>query len=261
MNELTSTFLGYIPYLLGALAILAAGLVASVVARRVTVFALDRLRFDRACARVGVDTLLQGGGIQRAPSRLAGAAVFWAVLLFAVLAAMGPLGLEFLASTLDQVLLYAPRVVVAVLIFTLGISAAGVVAELAANRLYSIGVTRTGAIKSFVTFALIFVAAVLGAAVLGIDVSILIAITVIGFGAVGLTASLALGLGLRELSRNVTASRYVSESVAEGERISVNGVSGTVESLGHSATTLRGDNGRTYVVPNAHFLEHVVEKE
>lgn len=120
-------------------------------------------------------------------------------------------------------------------------------------------VTRTGAIKSFVTFSLIFVAAVLGAAVLGIDVSILIAITVIGFGAVGLTA--ALTLGLRELSRNVTASRYVSDSVAEGERISVNGVSGTVESLGRSATTLRGDDGRSYVVPNAHFLEHVVEKE
>lgn len=40
----------------------------------------------------------------------------------------------------------------------------------------------------------------------------------------------------------------------------MNGVSGTVERLGQAATTLRGENGRAYIIPNGYFLHHVVEK-
>ena len=260
MNELLTTLLEYVPRILGALAILAVGLVLALVARRAASFVLERIRFDRACARVGLDSLLRGGGVEATPSQLAGKAVFWAVLFSAALAAMGPLGLEFLSAALEQILLYAPRVAAALLIVTVGVSAAGFVGELTESRLSRVGVRRTGAIRSVVTFAVIFVSAVLAAAVLEIDVAILIALTIIGFGTVGLTAALALGLGLRELSRNVTASRYVSDTVSEGDRISINGVSGTAVSLGHSAATIETDDGRSYVIPNAHFLEHIVEK-
>jgi small-conductance mechanosensitive channel len=102
---------------------------------------------------------------------------------------------------------------------------------------------------------------VLAAAVLGIDIAILLVITIIALGAVALTASLALGLGLRRLSENVAASRYVSEDINEGDQISVNGFSGTVERVGQTATTVRGENGRLYIIPNGYFMEHVVEKE
>ncbi len=70
-----------------------------------------------------------------------------------------------------------------------------------------------------------------------------------------------MGLGLRELSQNVAAGRYLSEGIAEGDEISLNGISGTVERVGHAMTIVRGPNGRIYLVPNSHFLEHVVEKQ
>ncbi len=40
----------------------------------------------------------------------------------------------------------------------------------------------------------------------------------------------------------------------------MNGFSGAVERIGHATTTIRADR-RTYIIPNAYFLEHVVEKE
>ena len=75
-----------------------------------------------------------------------------------------------------------------------------------------------------------------------------------------LTPALALGLGLRGLSENVAASRHVSQGIAEGDEISVNGISGTVDALDRTMTIVRGNNGRVYLVPNLHFLTHVVEK-
>ena len=110
-------------------------------------------------------------------------------------------------------------------------------------------------------FALIALVVILAGAILGIDVALLIAITVIVMSGVALTAALAIGLGLRGLSQNIAASRYIAEGIDEGDRITLNGTSGTVERIGYAMTTLRGDDGRIFLVPNHHFTEHVVEKE
>lgn len=254
-----ATLIQYVPRVLGALAIIAVGLVLAIVARRGATYLLRRFRFDELCARIGINRLIgEDGG--RSPTTFTGSVVFYGVLLFSVLAALGPLGLDFLATTLNQVILYAPKALAAILILILGTSAAGVVSEMAGRALAGVGVRRVGGIKTFTRFAVIFVVAILAAAVLEIDVTILVVITVLALGAVALTASLALGLGLRGLSQNVAAGRYVSEGVEEGDEISMNGVSGTVEEIGYAMTKIRAPNGKLYLVPNSHFQEHVIEK-
>ena len=261
MEQLAADFLAYVPRVLGALVIVAVGFVLGNLARPATTFALRRLRFDRACERVGLTTLMRESGISSSPSRFAGTLVFWAILLFAILAALGPLGLQFLAETLNQVVLYVPRLVVAALVLLLGTSAAGIVSEFTGRSLSEAGVGRTGPVKTLVRFGVIFVAAILAASVLGIEATILIVVAVIGLGGAALTAALAMGLGLRQLSQNVAAGRYISEGVEEGDEISVNGISGTVERIGHAMTTIRdAENGYVHLLPNSYFLEHAVRK-
>jgi small-conductance mechanosensitive channel len=260
MNEIFDAFIVYVPQIAGALALAALGFVLAILAKRVTPFLLRRLRFDEVCDSAGVTNLMREGGIRRTPTQLASAVVFYAVLALAIVAALGPLGLDFLAGTVNQLILYAPRVLVAVLTLILGTSAAGFLARLTGRMLPEVGVNRTRGLRTLVRFGVIFIAAILAAAVLGIDVTILIVVTIIGLGAVALAAALALGLGLRSLSQNVAASRYVSEGIAEGDEISLNGISGTVERIGHAMTTVRAPDGRVYLVPHTHFLEHVVEK-
>lgn len=257
MAELLNTFIQYVPRVLGALAMVLVGLALAVVARRGVWYLLRRFGFDELCRRVGVTKLI-GESSRRTPTGFVGQVVFYAVLVFAILAALGPLGLDFLASTLNQVVLYAPRVVAAILILVLGTSAAGLVSEIVGR--WMTGVGSAGAIKNFVRFALIFLFAVLAASVLEIDVTILIVVTVIALGGVALTAALALGLGLRGLSSNVAAGKYISEGVSEGDEIRIGDVAGTVEEIGYAMTRLRTAEGKTYLVPNAHFLDRVVEK-
>ncbi len=260
MNELIEAFVVYVPRIVGALALLVLGFVLAVFARRVTPFLLRRVRFDRVCDSVGITNLMREGGISRTPTQFASVVVFYAVLALTIVTAMGSLGLDILAGTVNQILLYAPRALVAVLTLILGAAAAGLLAQLTGRVLSDVGVNRTGALKTFVRFGVIFISAILAAAVLGIDVTILIVVTIIGLGAAALAAALALGLGLRELSENVAAGRHVSQGIAEGDEISLNGISGTVERIDHTMTTVRGPDGRVYLVPNSHFLAHVVEK-
>lgn len=260
MNELVATFVQYVPRVLGALAIIAVGLVLAVVARRGATFLLRRFRFDELCERIGINRLLGSEDSTRSPTTFAGSLVFYGVLLFSVLAALGPLGLDFLATTLNQVVLYTPRAVAAILILILGTSAAGLVSEMAGRALSGVGARRVGPVKTFIRFAVIFIVAILAAAVLEIDVTILIVITVLALGAVALTASLALGLGLRGLSQNVAAGRYVSEGLRVGDEISIEGVSGTVEDIGYAMTKVRSPEGKLFLIPNSRFHENIVEK-
>ncbi|MBV9452912.1 MAG: mechanosensitive ion channel [Rubrobacter sp.] len=261
MNELIEAFVVYLPRIVGALALGVLGLVLAVLIRRVTPFVLRRLQFDRLCERAGITSLMREGSIHHTPTQFASVVVFYAILALVFVAALASLGLDVLAGTLNQLILYAPRALVAILTLIFGAAAAGLLAQLTGRVLSEVGVSRTSGLKGFIRFGIIFIAAILAAAVLGIDVTILIVITIIGFGAAALAAALALGLGLRELSENVAAGRYLSEGISEGDEISLNGISGTVEHIGHAMTTVRGPNGRVYLVPNAHFLEHVVEKQ
>ncbi len=261
MNQLARELISYIPNVVGALAIILVGIALAFLAKRLVAFALSRLGFDRLSDRVGVSAVLREATIERSPSEFIGTVILWAVLIFAVVAAVGSLGIPFLAGILSRIVFYALRVLLAIVILILGTAAAGLLAGRAQQGLSDAGVRRTSRIRPFVQYSFIYIASVLAAAVLGVDVGILIAVTVIGLGTMALTAALAIGLGLRSLSGNVAASRYIAEGLAEGDRIRLNGVSGTVERIGHAVTTVRGADGHTYLIPNAHFLEHVVEKE
>lgn len=260
MSDLVTTLIQYIPRVFGALAIIIVGLVLAVVARRGATFLLRRFNFDELCRKIGVTRLL-GEEVRRSPTGIVGSVVFYGALVFSILAALGPLGLDFLATTLNQVILYAPKALAAGLILVLGTSAAGLVSEMTGRALSRVGVRRTGAIKTFIRFAIIFVVAILAASVLEIDVTILIVVTIIALGGAALAAALAFGLGLRGLSGNIAAGRYLSEGVSEGDEIRLGEVSGVVEEVGYAMTKVRSTDGNLHLIPNSHFMENIVEKQ
>lgn len=261
MNELLTQLIGYVPRVLGAIAIAIFGLVLAVVARRSVMVLLERLGFNQLSERLGVTTVLQEGGIQRGPAQIIGTIIFYIVLILALLTAVGSLGLDFLALTLNQVFLFAPRALAALLILIMGTAAANLVSQITESALTGAGITRTGGLVAFVRYAVLFITVLLAASELQIDVTILIVVMVIALGGLALAAAIALGLGLRGLSQNIAASRYMAERIAEGDRISVNGFEGTVEQIGYAMTTLRRADGRVFVIPNSYFMEHVVEKD
>lgn len=260
MGTVVTAFFDYLPRLFGALVVIVLGVVFAALGRLLTTFILRRLRFDDLCERTGVTRLLQQGNLRRRPSQLLGSLVFYAVILFALVTALGALGFAFLSQSINILLLYAPRALVAVLLLVLGVAAAGLLAEAAEEILADLGVARAGGLRTAIRAALVAVVVILAAALLGIDVALLIAITVILLGGIALAAALAIGLGLRGLSQNIAAGRYLADGIAEGDFVSLNGTAGTVEQIGHAMTTLRADDGRIFLVPNHHFLEYVVEK-
>ncbi len=260
VRPMIDSFLAYLPQLFAAVVVLIIGIVIAVVVRVVVAFLLRRLQFDALCQRAGLTRLLEHGNIKRRPSQLVGTIIYYGFLLYTILTVLGMLGLTFLASSLNLFLLSAPRILTALALLVLGIAGAGLAAEAGERVLADLGVERIKGLRQVMRFTLIFLVIVLVSAMLGIDVQLLITITAIVLSGIVLTAALAIGLGLRGLSENIAAGRYIADGVREGDRISLNGITGTVEQIGYAMTTVRGDDERVFLIPNHQFTAHVIEK-
>jgi hypothetical protein len=104
---------------LAALVLIAGWLLAKAV-RFVIEKALRAINFNVLTERSGMDDFLQQGGMQGDTTRLFGVLAYWLVILAALIIAFNGLGLTYITDLLHRVVLFVPKVVVALLMLAFG---------------------------------------------------------------------------------------------------------------------------------------------
>ncbi|MBA2443377.1 MAG: mechanosensitive ion channel family protein [Rubrobacter sp.] len=265
MTEATGNSLSivgdFIPRLLGAAVVLLVAFVAAQLLQGLLARLLRHLRLDELSERTGATESLWKLGYGDGPSRLLGLVLFWGVMLTGLAGALSALGLSSLQQTMSQVVNLSGQALVALVILLAGVMSAGWLSGLVAREAERAGLRGMDVFRRVTFAAVIAVAALLAAGQLGLETSVLVLLAVVALATLGLTTALALGPGLVPLSGNIAAGRYVQEDLAVGEEISVEGVEGTVEELGHASVTLRSEDGYLYRIPNRTILESIVRKK
>jgi Conserved TM helix len=118
---------GYLPRLGGALLLLLVGLLLAALVRRALVKLLQAAKVDDLGEQWGVHEILDGLGLERSLSVLIARAVRIAIVVVVIFAALSLLGLEFLSDSLNAVILFLPRVFVALALLVAGIAIGQVV--------------------------------------------------------------------------------------------------------------------------------------
>ena len=260
LEDLGGALAEFVPRLLGAVVVMVLALVVATVLQRLTARLLATLGLDELADRTGATNSLRQLGYNDGPSRLLGLVLFWGVLLTGVAGALSVLGLASLEQTMDQVVNLTGRLLVALVIMIAGVMAAGWLADLVAREAQNAGLRGVNVFRRIVFAVMIAVTGLVAAGQLGLETSFLVLLTIVLFATAGLLAALVLAQGLAPLSGNIAAGRYVQEGLTVGDEISVDGVEGTVEELGHAAVTLRSGDGYLYRIPNRALLEGVVRK-
>jgi small-conductance mechanosensitive channel len=261
LEALWTAITEFAPRLLGAGLVLVLTFFVARLLQRLGTRLLQRIGLDGLFERTGAAASLQRVGFTRSPSFVFGYVLFWGILLAGIAAALSILGLAPLQRNMDLMVALAGRAVVAVLILAAGLAAAGWLSNLAATQAESAGLRGTEVFRRAIFGVVLAVAALVAAAQVGIEVSVLVLLAAILFGTIGIVAALVLGLGLAPLSGNIAAGRYIQgNGIRQGDEISVNGIEGTVEELGLASVTLRSEDGRIHHIPNRILLEEVVSK-
>lgn len=137
-GQVWTSFLGFLPSLLGAIVVFAIGLILAFWAKRLVVELFRLVKIEKLAQSAGVDKYLAKADIKFTFTELIGTLVEWLVILVFFLAVVDILGLGIVSNVLTSVLGYIPNVIAAALIFAAGFIVAGLADGLVRGALASV---------------------------------------------------------------------------------------------------------------------------
>ena len=195
-----TTITTFLPKLIGAAIILVIGWIIARLIRFAVVKLLKLVRFDKAGEKTGLNEFLQKGNILKTPSEIVGSLVYWFIMILVIIATFNALGLTIVSDILNQVFIYVPNVVVAIVILILGFLLGSLLSAVVRTAASNAGLAIADGLGKTAFIAIIFFAGTIALTQLGVGEEIVAAAFVIAFGATALALALAFGLGGRELA-------------------------------------------------------------
>ena len=187
----------FLPRVLLAIAILVAGWLIAKALRFAIAKALRGLNFHVVSEKAGIDGFLrQGGGEVDTIGLLAGLA-YWLVILAALMVAFNSMGLTYVTEVIGRVVLFVPRVMVAVLIVAFGAYFARFIAAAVGTYFRNVGMGDADTLGAIAFYAILAFVVLIALDQLGLgDIireTFLIIVAAVAFG-----LALAFGLGGRK---------------------------------------------------------------
>ena len=119
--EMWDIVLAYLPNLLGAIIVFLIGVIVALVLRSVVDQVIKLLRIDDLAQKLEIRSQFERFGVSLHIGHLLGWIVKWFFVIVALIAATDILGWEQLTSYLQEIVLFIPNVVIAVIILLAGI--------------------------------------------------------------------------------------------------------------------------------------------
>jgi hypothetical protein len=193
-SQMLTTLLSALPAIFGAMLLIGvAYFVARAVGNFITSF-LSSIGFDRVLSMIGL------GGVaeeeRQTPSQIAGYLATVAIMLFAVIESANLLGFTILATMVSEFLVAAGGVVLALVIFGLGLYLAG----LADRLIRDAGVAQARLLAPAARISIVVFAGALALRETGIAQDIVNMAFAILLGMIAVAAALAFGLGGRDIA-------------------------------------------------------------
>ncbi len=202
LQDALSTFLSYLPQLIGAIVILIIGYIVAKILQAVVGRVLQSIGFEGWMEKGGIKQFFDRAQTNQTPTSIIGKLVFWFVFIIVLTMAADALGIPQVSAVLGQLIAFIPSIIAAILILVL--------AALLANFVSGIvrGATGSGILASVVQYAIIVYAVFAAITELGIAVQLTAPTFLILLGAVALAAALAFGIGGREVAQDILQKAY-----------------------------------------------------
>lgn len=190
----------FLPMLIGAIIIFVVGLIIAKLIKMGIVKLLRLVRFDTAAEKTGVKEFLSKGGITKTPSEIIGSLIYWFVMILVLIASLDALGLPIVSDILNDIFLYIPNVVAAIIVLVLGILFGNLLSAIIRTAASNAGLSAADGLGKTAFYAIVVFSSAIGLIQLGIGPEIVTSAFGLGFGAVALAFGLAFGIGGKDVA-------------------------------------------------------------
>ena len=184
----------FLPHVLLAIAILIVGWLIAKAARFAIVRMLRAVNFNIVTEKAGIDQFLKQGGGNVDTVDLLGLLVYWLALLAALMIAFNSMGLTYVTDLIGRIVLFVPKVMVAVLILAFGAYFARFVGAGVTAYCKSVGISDADLLGRLSLYAIIVFVVLIALDQLGLG-DIIRQTFLILIAAIGLALALAFGIG------------------------------------------------------------------
>jgi len=238
--------------------ILVVGYIAGKVSKIVVSKILSVAGLKRITAKTWTEEILKVTGYKGNVVDLIGDLVKWSVYIVTLAVVVQVLGFASVANIFNQIIIFVPRFIVAILVVVIGFIIAdffGKVFEEAMGKIF-----REDILSKFsggiVKYSIAMISLIIALSMIGLDVNALLIL----FSALLLIVVMVTGIGLKDLIPNFTAGIHVKGILRVGDRVKFRNYSGIVERINPYSTDIRV-NRKTVSVPNSILLKEPIEKE
>lgn len=244
----------YLPYLFGALLLLLVGWLVARLARAGAVKLGDAI--NRLLGRFLSVERLSHVRLTPRGIRLLGDVTYWLIIFFFLTGATKIAQLDTFYSWLQEIVAYLPILIAGGLIVLAGYLVSVLVRDLVSAAVEAAGVKQSGMFGVVAQGVTFLTALVIGIDQIGVDVTFLITITAIAFGAVLAAFSLAFGFGARTLVSNLIGANYLQQHLRRGQVVRIGDIEGEILDMTPVNVVIAGPAGRA-IIPAKVFNEQV----
>ncbi len=184
-----------IPQILGALLILLIGWLIAKLIKKLAIKFLKLIKLNYLTEKSGIDTFLKEGGSRLTAIDLIGSLLYWLIMLIVIMTALNSVNLTSAKDLFNQIVLYIPNIIVAVVILLLGLYLARFVSQTLAIALKNMEEKMARLMENLSYYAIVILTIFIVLSQLHIAENIINMAFLLIFGALCLAFGLAFGIG------------------------------------------------------------------
>ena len=214
-----NNFVSFLPALLGAIVVLVIGWVISGFLAKLIEKALSAIGLERAVQHSGIGDFIKRSGTHLTTSAVIAGLIKWFIRLIFIQAAANVLGMPQLTQIINSIILFIPKVVVAMAIIVIGALIARFLSGVVRSSVSELGVGNPNLLATLTQYAVIGFAVIAAINQLGIAAGVVNTLFTGLVGSIALAVGLAFGLGGRDVAAQITQTWYEGgKSMAEQAR-------------------------------------------
>ena len=247
-----------LPNILGAIFILFVGFLFNKIVRLIVkrIFKIGKIKevsekindtefFGEADFKINIEKIILGF-------------IKWFLLLVFIIIAADIVKLTIISTEIANLLRYVPQLISAVIIFVIGLYGAKFIEKTLIKIFKSMDFNGSILVSSIVFYIIMIFVTITAVNQAGIDTSIITNNFTLILGAFLLAFALAFGLGSKTIVADLLKTFYARKNYAVGDRIKMNTIEGTIESIDSIFVTLKTENGKL-VIPIKEITENRIE--
>ena len=256
--DMLLSMLSAIPRFITAAIILIIGYVFGKMVMKLVSKAIEKSGINKFGEQLNNIDILAKNNISIKISTVLGKMVYYCIMLIFVMTAVGALDMPVLADLIQNFIIFIPNLIAAFIILLGGLLLADTLKNIVHATCKSLGMPSANIIASFV-FYFIFVNVIIVALsqakinteFFGQNISIIIAGGVLAF-------SIGYGFASKDLVASFLASYYTKDKLNVGDKVTLNGVTGTISNVDKSSVTIRSEN-KSVIIPLNKILQDNIE--